>query len=323
MSSSAYLLLGVSILALGASPHAAESAVWTVDTVNATTCTALATSDTTGYVAVDVTVVCGPSWQATYVWNAPTYVAYSVAPVGYATAYAAYPGGYYGPYAPPPVYYPAAATGAVYGAWGSTAAAGRGAAWADPWTGDYGRAGEGVFYNEATGGRGYGYAARNTNAYTGETRAAAGGVRHNPETGRAVAGEGRAVGDVYTGEGAVAGHSVSSNAQTGRVSRHAGAAGRTTEGAAAAGAFESHGTGGDVAGAGYARYDRDTGQLSRGGVAEVNGDVYAGRDGQIYRQTETGWEQAGRGREARRERTAGGGYARGGGFTRSGGGRRR
>lgn len=193
-------------------------------------------------------------------------------------------------------------TGNVYGRWGSAVVAGRGAAWADPWSGNYGRAGEGAYYNEATGGRGYGYAGRNTNAYTGETQAAAGGARYNPQTGRAVAGEAVAVGNVYTGEGAVAGHSASVNTETGRVGRQAGAAGRTTEGAAAAGAFESSGANGNVSGAGYARYDRDTGEVSRGGVANVNGSVYAAKDGEVYRQTGDGWEQAGRNAQARAAR---------------------
>jgi len=238
-----------------------------------------------------------------------------------------------------PAYYTAVAAsggvvaGSVYGSWGSAVAVGRGAAWADPYSGNYGRAGEGAFYNEATGARGYGYAGRNTNAYTGETRAAAGGAAYNPTTGRAVAGEAVAAGNIYTGEAGVAGHSASVNTNTGQASRQAGAAGRNSEGAGAAGAFETNGAKGSASGAGYATYDRDTGQVSRGGVVDVNGDVYAAKDGQAYKKTDSGWEEVSRSRTQRsgsaaatRERPTGSfqrssGSRPTGGFTgRSGGG---
>ena len=238
-----------------------------------------------------------------------------------------------------PAYYSAVvATGGVvagnvYGQWGSAVAVGRGAAWADPYTGNYGRAGEGAFYNEATGARGYGYAGRNTNAYTGETRAAAGGAAYNPTTGRAVAGEAQAVGNIYTGEGAVAGHNAWANTNTGQVGRSAGAAGRTSEGAGAAGAFETTGPNGSASGAGYATYDRSTGEVSRGGVVDVNGNTYAAKDGQAYKKTDSGWEQVSRNNAQRSQSTAARqrptgaagsrpAFQRSGGFT-GGGARRR
>ena len=226
-----------------------------------------------------------------------------------------------------PAYYTAVAAsggvaaGSVYGSWGSAVAAGRGAAWADPYSGNYGRAGEGAFYNEATGARGYGYAGRNTNAYTGETRAAAGGAAYNPTTGRAVAGEAVAAGNIYTGEAGVAGRSASVNTNTGQASRSAGAAGRNSEGAGAVGAFETTGANGNVSGAGYASYDRDTGQVSRGGVVDVNGDVYAAKDGQAYKKTDSGWEEVSRNRAQRSGSTAAARERPNGGFQRGAGGR--
>ena len=39
--------------------------------------------------------------------------------------------------------------------------------------------------------------------------------------------------------------------------------------------------------------DRDSGDISSGGVANVDGDIYAGRDGNVYKRTDDGWEQAG------------------------------
>lgn len=83
---------------------------------------------------------------------------------------------WYGPYWGPwyyPGYYPgywgggywgggswggSYALGDVYGRWGNSVVAGRGAAWANPYTGNVGRAGRGGYVNEAPGGRGWGYA---------------------------------------------------------------------------------------------------------------------------------------------------------------------
>jgi hypothetical protein len=202
-------------------------------------------------------------------------------------------GGYW-----PGYYYPWAWGGAVaanvYGRWGNSVVAGTAAAWANPWTGNYGRAGAGGFYNTATGGRGYGYAGRNTNIYTGNSAAAAGGIRYNPETGRAVAGRGGAVGNIYTGNGAVAGGRTVVNTDTGQVTRQVGGAARTDTGAVAGGAFNSAGAAGSAKGAGYIRYDNATGEVNHGGVANINGDVYAGRDGNVYRYNQSGgWEKAG------------------------------
>ena len=200
-------------------------------------------------------------------------------------------GGYY------PGYYPWAYGGAaawnVYGRWGNSVVAGTRAAWANPWTGNYGRAGAGGFYNPYTGSRGYGYAGRNVNAYTGNATAAAGGIRYNPQTGRVVAGRGAAAGNIASGNGIAGGTRTTANTNTGRVTQSAGAIARGPGGATAAGAFNTTGAGGDAKGAGYVRSSERTGEVHRGGVADINGDMYAGRDGNVYRNTGDGWEKMG------------------------------
>jgi hypothetical protein len=200
-------------------------------------------------------------------------------------------GGYY------PGYYPWAYGGAaawnVYGRWGNSVVAGTRAAWANPWTGNYGRGGAGGFYNPYTGSRGYGYAGRNVNAYTGRSTAAAGGIRYNPQTGRVVAGRGAAVGNIYSGNGAAGGARTAVNTNTGRVTNSVGGLSRGPAGATAAGAFNTMGAGGDAKGGGYVHYNRATGDVNRGGVVDVNGNMYAGRDGNVYRNSGDGWEKMG------------------------------
>ncbi|HEY2621900.1 MAG TPA: hypothetical protein VGI53_00515 [Dyella sp.] len=204
------------------------------------------------------------------------------------------PWGYWGYY---PGYYPgywggAIAAANVYGRWGNAVVSGQVAGWANPWTGNIGRAGRGGYYNEATGGRGVGYAGRNTNIYTGTTTAAAGGIRYNPQTGRVVAGQGGAAVNPYTGNAVAGGQRTVANTDTGRVTQQAGVAGRTDQGAGAAGAFNSQGAAGDARGAGYVRYDKATGEVSRGGVVDINDQVYAGKDGSVYRyDKEQGWQK--------------------------------
>ena len=200
-------------------------------------------------------------------------------------------GGYY------PGYYPWAYGGAaawnVYGRWANSVVAGTRAAWANPWTGNAGRSGAGGFYNPYTGSRGYGYSGRNVNAYTGRATATAGGIRYNPQTGRVVAGGGAAAGDITNGNAVAGGSRSAVNTDTGRVTSTTGAIARGPSGATAAGAFNSTGEAGDARGAGYARTNRTTGEVTRGGAAEINGNVYAGRDGNVYRQNADGWEKLG------------------------------
>jgi len=249
------------------------------------------------------------SWIGTEWYGCPTPYGYGAA-FGYGLAMGwalSFGWGWYDPWYDPwwgpwypyyPGYWPVggAIAGNVYGRWGASVVAGTGAAWANPWTGNYGRAGQGGYYNTRTGGRGYGYAGRNTNIYTGTSAAAAGGVRYNPQTGRVVAGQGGSISNIYTGEGVAGGSRTVVNSNTGRVTNQAGVAGRGQEGAGAIGGFNTQGPGGgQAAGAGYIHYDRDTGDISKGGVVDINGNIYAGKDGNVYKHGENGWEEAGTG----------------------------
>jgi hypothetical protein len=249
------------------------------------------------------------SWIGTEWYGCPSPYGYGAA-FGYGAAMGwalAFGWGWYDPWYDPwwgpwypyyPGYYPVGGVvaGNVYGRWGASVVAGTGAAWANPWTGNYGRAGQGGYYNTRTGGRGYGYAGRNTNIYTGTSTAAAGGVRYNPQTGRVVAGQGGSISNIYTGEGVAGGSRTVVNTNTGRVTNQAGVAGRGQEGAGAIGGFNSQGPGGGEAkGAGYIHYDRESGDISKGGVVDINGNIYAGKDGNVYKHGEDGWEQAGAG----------------------------
>jgi hypothetical protein len=215
---------------------------------------------------------------------------------GWAWASAWY-GPWWGPWSywdgPYPGYWGGAIAAAnIYGRWGHAVVAGRGVAWADPWTGNYGAAGRGRYYNEATGGRGMGYAGHNTNVYTGTSTAQAGGIRYNPQTGRVVAGQGGAAANPYTGNAAAGGTRTVVNTQTGRVTEQSGVAGRTNAGAGAAGAFDTQGAAGDARGAGYVHYDRASGEVTHGGVVDVNDHVYAGKDGNVYQyQAGAGWQK--------------------------------
>jgi hypothetical protein len=181
----------------------------------------------------------------------------------------------------------------VYGHWGNNVVRGTAAAWANPWTGNYGRGGRGGYYNDVTGGRGVGRAGINTNIYTGTTRAGAQGMRYNPETGRVSGGERTAAANPYTGQVGTQGRNTSVNTRTGQVTQRAGAAGAGPEGAAGAGAFRTSGSQGSARGAGGFHYNADTGALSHGGVANVNGNLYAGHDGNVYSHGDGGWSQVG------------------------------
>ena len=179
----------------------------------------------------------------------------------------------------------------VYGRWGNAVVGGVAAGWANPWTGNYGRGGRGGYYNTATGGRGYGYAYRNTNIYTGTTTAGAGGIRYNPQTGRVVAGQGNVAYNPSTGNAAAGGSRTTVNTDTGRVTQSAGGAVRSDQGTTVGGGFNSEGAAGDIKGAGFAHKDSGTGEVTTGGVVKAGDNVYAGKDGNIYKYTPgEGWQ---------------------------------
>ncbi|HEY5850003.1 MAG TPA: hypothetical protein VIT62_04455 [Lysobacter sp.] len=266
-----------------------------------------------GTVVTDNVVVYGTGyacdpWVGAYWYGCPATYGMGVyfgwnAWVGWTFGYGwGWYGGWYGPYSPwwGPWYGPGygwgywgggAAAWNVYGHWGNAAVRGTAAAWADPWTGNVGRGGRGGYYNEATGGRGVGRAGVNTNIYTGTTTAGAQGIRYNPQTGRVVAGGGAVAVNPYTGQAAAGGSRTTVNTNTGRVTQSAGGAVAGPNGAAGVGGFDSQGNRVDAKGVGGFHYNADTGSLSHGGVVNVNDNVYAGKDGNVYKHDENGWSQ--------------------------------
>ena len=166
--------------------------------------------------------------------------------------------------------------GVAYGARGGAVAWGPGG-----WAGYSGNV-YSQWGNRATTSRyGAGY-----NAWTGNAWAGRVSSSYNSRTGVASAGQRGAVRNVYTGNYA------------------AGARGAATGpgGNAAAGARVTAGnayTGNRVTAGAGAFYNQNTGQVTTGGFARSNNgttvgrvgdDVYAGRDGNVYRNTGNGWE---------------------------------
>jgi hypothetical protein len=151
----------------------------------------------------------------------------------------------------------AAAAWNVYDRWGNGAVRGTAAAWADRLSGNAGRAGRGAWANAATGGVGAARVAANTNLRTGRSTIAGEGMRYD--------------------------------ADTGRLSGRAGFATSGANGAAGLGAFVSDGERIDAKGVRGFNYNSDTGELHRGGVANVNDSVYASRDGEVYKYDNGEW----------------------------------
>ena len=239
---------------------------------------------TPGYYGTVVTsssvVVYGTGWYyppyvGAYWYGSPyTYGYGAVFTWGYATGWGlAYGYGYWGG---------VAATN-VYGTWGNVAYAGTRAAWANPYTGNVGYGGAYRGVNSVTGMR---YAARggtNTNVYTGTTVTGGAAAAYNPNTGRISAGQAGTASNVYTGNSAAGARGVNYNPQTGVIS------------GGAVGGVKNGSTGQVTAdGRGFAYNTRtDT------GVAVGNNNVYASKDGNVYRynqstgvqqKTNNGWE---------------------------------
>jgi hypothetical protein len=221
----------------------------------------------------------GFAWGSSSGWS----VAYGVG-YGWSTYY--YPALWYYPAAGYYAYGGVAAAN-VYGHWGNVAYSGTRAAWANPYTVNYGRGGVYSGVNTVTGIRYYGRGGTNTNIYTGTTVTGGGGVAYNPNTGRVSAGQAGSVSNAYTGNAAAGARGVSYNPQTGVIS--GGAAGATYN--AATGQTT-------VGGRGFA-YNTNTGT----GVVVGNNNVYAGRDGNVYRynrssglqqHTSSGWSSVDR-----------------------------
>jgi hypothetical protein len=195
-----------------------------------------------------------------YYWSSYYYPAPWWGPAGYAGV------AYYGPYG-----YGGVAAANVYGHWGNVAYSGTRAAWANPYTGNVGRGGVYTGTNTVTGTR---YAARggtNTNVYTGTTVTGGGAVAYNPNTGRITAGQAGTVSNPYTGNSAAGVRGASYNPQTGVIT------------GGSVGGVKSGSTGQVTAGGRAFAYNPKT----NSGVAVANNNVYASKNGDIYRYNPT------------------------------------
>jgi hypothetical protein len=172
--------------------------------------------------------------------------------------------------------YGGAAAANVYGHWGNTAYAGTRAAWANPWTGNYGTGGRGAYYNPVTGNSGYAAHAQNYNAYTGNYSSATRASGYNPTTGNRYAGGAGQVSNAYTGNYAAGARGMDYNQSTGVVK------------GGAAGTYGNAYTGQSVSGAHGFAYDTNTGN----GVAHYDNNTYADHNGNVYKYNPSGgWQQ--------------------------------
>jgi len=182
--------------------------------------------------------------------------------------------GYYYPY---PYYRPPYWGGAAWGPWGGGAVWGPGG-WAATTGNVYHRWGATSAVTRTSGGY---------NAWTGDAWRNSAGMSYNSRTGNLSAGQRSAVGNVYTGNYAYGGRGGSVNTRGGgSVSGGRVTAGNVYTGNQATAGRVSGTTGsGESGSAAWARGEQ-------GGVARVGDDVYAGKDGNVYKRTgEGGWEQ--------------------------------
>jgi hypothetical protein len=146
-------------------------------------------------------------------------------------------------------------TGNIYHRWGSTTAVTRGSAGYNVWTGNAWAGQAGRAYNSRTGVAAAGQRGVASNVYTGNYASGGRGAAVNTRTGAAVAGRCGTVGNAYTGREVSAGQAVVR-----------GPGGKTTK----VGAIKGE----------------------EGGALRVGDDVYAGRDGNVYKRGEGGgWDQ--------------------------------
>jgi hypothetical protein len=143
--------------------------------------------------------------------------------VGYTYGYPYYypwwgPWGYYGPCCWGPAWgygYGGYASANVYGRWGNAAYASTGAAWANPYSGNYGGASRTAYQNTQRGTVGVAGRGTNTNIYTGNTVAGRGAVGYNPQTGIVAGGGAGYAGNIYSGEGTAGRGGFAYNTNTG------------------------------------------------------------------------------------------------------------
>ena len=143
--------------------------------------------------------------------------------VGYTYGYPYYypwwgPWGYYGPCCWGPAWgygYGGYASANVYGRWGNTAYQHTQAAWANPYTGNYGAGNRTVFQNTQRGTVGVAGRGTNTNIYTGNTVGGRGAAVYDPKTGIVAAGGAGYAGNIYSGQGVAGRGGVAYNTNTG------------------------------------------------------------------------------------------------------------
>ena len=144
--------------------------------------------------------------------------------VGYTYGYYPYyypwwgPWGYYGACCWGPAWgygWGGYASANVYGRWGNTAYARSQAAWANPYTGNYGAASRTAFQNTQRGTVGVGGRGANTNVYTGNTVAGRGAVAYDPKTGIVAGGGAGYAGNIYSGQGTAGRGGFAYNTNTG------------------------------------------------------------------------------------------------------------
>ena len=157
------------------------------------------------------------TWSSGTGWSITIGVSYSY---GYPYYYYPWwgPWGYYGPCCWGPAWgygYGGYASANVYGRWGNTAYARTGAAWANPYTGNYGGASRGSFQNMQRGTVGVAGRGANTNIYTGNSFGGRGAVGYNANTG-IVSGAGAGyAGNIYSGQGTAGRGAFAYNTNTG------------------------------------------------------------------------------------------------------------
>lgn len=196
----------------------------------------------------------GWAWGASYSYWSACPVAPYWGPYGYACYGSAY-NAYGGVTAWGP-YGWAGTSGTVYGQSGAWSTASRGAAGYNAWTGNRWATEYGRAYNSTTGARAVGQRGAVENVYTGNYASGQRGAAYNPNTGAAAVGGQVTVGNAYTGQSATAGRAAVYNPNTGHVTSVGGV------------------------------------QTEQGSVGHIGNDVYATKDGQVYRADGQGsWSQ--------------------------------
>jgi hypothetical protein len=201
------------------------------------------------------TVSVGWGWGA-YPWWGPYGWGYSWGPRLYPAPYA-WGGMAYGYRGGAVAWGPggwAGTTGNMYSRWGPRSTVTRTSGGFNAWTGNRWASQVGTSYNSVTGVAAAGQRGAVQNIYTGNYAAGARGVATGPG-GTVAAGERGTAGNVYTGREVSGARGTVYNPRTGQGVSVGGVSGNL------------------------------------GGVGRVGDDVYASRDGNVYRRTNEGWQQ--------------------------------